>query len=176
MGSFDEAEICELVGLYTQSKLEKILPKSNFGLYRNDGLALLRKLNGQETDKVRKNIIRVFKDIGFSSEIETNLKEADSLDVSLNQRNGTHQPYKKPNDRLLYLHSLSSDPQNIIKLIANSIQERPSKNSSNEDTFNTTKCECEDALKKSGFEVDFKYTENQRKKTKKKWISKYYLV
>ena len=176
MGSFDEAEICELVGLYTQSKLEKILPKSNFGLYRNDGLALLRKLNGQETDKVRKNIIRVFKDIGFSSEIETNLEEADSLDVFLNQRNGTHQPYKKTNDRLLYLHSLSSDPQNIIKLIANSIQERPSKNSSNEDTFNTTKCECEDALKKSGFEVDFKYTENQRKKTKKKWISKYYLV
>ena len=168
MGSFDEAEICELVGLYIQSKLEKILPKLNFGLYRDDGLALLRNLNGQETDKVRKNIIRVFKDIGFSSEIETNLKEADSLDVSLNQRNGTHQPYKKPNDRLLYLHSLSSDPQNIIKLIANSIQERPSKNSSNEDTFNTTKCECEDALKKSGFEVDFKYTENQQKKNQKK--------
>ena len=33
MGSFDGAEICELVGLYIQSKLEKILPKSNFGLY-----------------------------------------------------------------------------------------------------------------------------------------------
>ena len=33
MGSFDEAEICELVGLYIQSKLEKILSKSNFGLY-----------------------------------------------------------------------------------------------------------------------------------------------
>ena len=33
MGGFDGAEICELVGLYIQSKLEKILPKSNFGLY-----------------------------------------------------------------------------------------------------------------------------------------------
>ena len=33
MGSFDGAEICELVRLYIQSKLEKILPKSNFGLY-----------------------------------------------------------------------------------------------------------------------------------------------
>ena len=41
MGSFSGAEICELVGLYIQSKLEKILPKSNFGLYRDDGLALL---------------------------------------------------------------------------------------------------------------------------------------
>ena len=54
MGSFDGAEICELVGLYIQSKLEKILPKSNFGLYRNDGLALLRNLNGQQTDKLGK--------------------------------------------------------------------------------------------------------------------------
>ena len=33
MSSSDGAEISELVGLYIQSKLEKILPKSNFGLY-----------------------------------------------------------------------------------------------------------------------------------------------
>ena len=65
MSSFDGAETCELVGLYIQSKLEKVLPKSNFGLYRDDGLDLLRNLNGQDTDKVSKNIIRVFKDFGF---------------------------------------------------------------------------------------------------------------
>ena len=105
MGSFDGAEICELVGLYIQSKLKKILPKSNFGLYRDDGLALLRNFNGQETDKVRKNITRVFKDIGFSLDTETNLKKVDFLDLSLNLPNGTYRPYKKPNDRLLYIHS-----------------------------------------------------------------------
>ena len=84
MGSFNGAEICKLVGLYIQSKLEKILPKSNFGLYRDDELALLRSLNRQQTDKVRKIIIRVFKNIGLSLGIETNLKEANFLDVSLN--------------------------------------------------------------------------------------------
>ena len=124
MGSFNVAEICELIGLYIQSKLETVLPKSNFGIYRDDGLALLRNLNGQETDKVRKNIIRVFKDIGFSLEIETNLKEVDFLDVSLNLQNGTYQPYKKPNDRLLYIHSLSNHPPNVIKQIPKSIQEK----------------------------------------------------
>ena len=62
---------------------KKILPKSNFSIYQDDGLALLKNLNGQGTDKVRKNIIRVFKDIGFSLEIETNLKEVDFLDVPL---------------------------------------------------------------------------------------------
>ena len=99
MGSFDGTEICELGGLYIQSKLEKILPNSNFGLYRDDGLALLRNLNEQQIDKVTKNIIGAFKDIGFSLEIETNLKEVDFRDVSLNLQNRTYRPYKKPNDR-----------------------------------------------------------------------------
>ena len=74
MGGFDKTEICKLVGFYIQSKLQKILPKSNLGLYRDDGLALLRNLNRQQTDKARKYIIGVFKDIGFSLEIETNLR------------------------------------------------------------------------------------------------------
>ena len=75
-------------------------------------VALLRNLNRQETGKVRKSIIGVFKDIGFSLEIETNLKEIDSIDVSLNLRNGTYRPYKKPNDMLLYIHNLSKHPSN----------------------------------------------------------------
>ena len=57
MGSFDRAEICELVELYIQLKLEKTLPKLNFGLCRDDRLALFRNLNGQQIDKARKNII-----------------------------------------------------------------------------------------------------------------------
>ena len=106
--------MCELVGIYIHWKLEKILPKSNFGLYRDIGLALLRNLNGQRTEKIRKNIIGVFKDIGFSLETETNLKEVDFLDVSVNLRNGTYCPYKKSNVRLLYIHSLTNHPTNVI--------------------------------------------------------------
>ena len=60
MGSFDRTEICELVGLYIQSKLEMICQKSIFLLYREDGLALLRNLNEQEADKVRKNMVLAF--------------------------------------------------------------------------------------------------------------------
>ena len=41
-------------------KLEKILPKSNTELYRDDGLALFRNHNRQKSDKFRKNI-QVFK-------------------------------------------------------------------------------------------------------------------
>ena len=43
-----------------------------------------KKLNGQQMYKKRKSIIKIFKDIGFSIDIQTNLKEVDFLDVTLN--------------------------------------------------------------------------------------------
>ena len=84
MGSFDSAEICELVGLYIVSNLENILPKTNFELYQDDVLILLRKLNGQQIAKKRKTVIKIFKDIDFGIDIQTNLKETDFLEVTLN--------------------------------------------------------------------------------------------
>ena len=90
MGSFDGTEINELVGLYIQSNLENMLLKPTLGLllkpalYWDDGLILLRNLNGQQMDKKRKTFIKIFKDIGFSIDIQTNLTEEDFLDVTLN--------------------------------------------------------------------------------------------
>ena len=43
IGCYDGAEICELVGIYIQSKLCKLMNKKDFGLYRDDGLGTLRK-------------------------------------------------------------------------------------------------------------------------------------
>ena len=83
-----------------------------------------------------------------------------------NLQNETYRSYKKPNDRLFYIHSLSNHPPNVIKQIPNSIQERLSKNSSDEEMFTIAKCEYEDALKKSGFKVHSKYTKNQQQKPK----------
>ena len=110
MGSFDGAEICEVVALYIQSNLENILPKTNFGLYRDDGLIFLRNLNSQQMNKKRKAIIKIFKDIGFSIDIQTNLEEVDFLEVTLNLENGIYLQFKKPNDKLLYIHSSLNHP------------------------------------------------------------------
>ena len=43
MGSYDGAEICELVGLFILNHLGKKFGKKNIGLYRDDGLWLLLK-------------------------------------------------------------------------------------------------------------------------------------
>ena len=98
--------------------------------------------------------------------IETNLKEEGFLDVSFNLRNGNCHPYKKPSDSLLYIHNVWNHQPNVIKQMMNSIQERLSKNSSNEEICNTAKCEYEGAMEKSGFKVDFEYIKNQREKPK----------
>ena len=82
-------------------------------------------------DKKRKTVIKIFKDIGFSIDIQTNLKEVDFLDVTLNLQNGTNHPCKKPNDKLIYVCSSSGHPLQITKQLPNFISERLSKNSSN---------------------------------------------
>ena len=92
MGSFNGAEISELAGLYIQSNLENILPKTNFGLYRDDRINILRNLNGQQMGKKRKAIIKIFEDIVFSIDIQIYLKEIDFLDVTLNLKNSTYCP------------------------------------------------------------------------------------
>ena len=44
MGSYDEAELCELIGIFTQSVLQDITNKEAMSLYRDDGLMVLNKV------------------------------------------------------------------------------------------------------------------------------------
>ena len=93
MGSYDGAEICELVGLYISSILGKVCGIQNVGLYRDDGLACLEKISGPATDKIRKDIIRTFREnFGLKITITTNLKTVNFLDVTFNLCTGKYQP------------------------------------------------------------------------------------
>ena len=69
MGSSDGAEMCELVGLYTLSLLQERVNKKDNGLYLDDGLVILRNANGRTTDLCRKDIISIFKTLGFNINI-----------------------------------------------------------------------------------------------------------
>ena len=153
MGSFDGAELCELIGIYIQSLLTdsiELITKENIGLYRDDGLILLRNTNSQQTDRSRKRIIKKFQSIGFKIEIVTTLQVVDFLDVTFNSINNAHRPYKKPNDNLTYINTSSNHPPNIIKQLTKTVSERLSRNSSSIEIFNSSKLEYQDALKKSG--------------------------
>ena len=60
MGSFDDEELCELIGIYIQSLLERNLEKNLMGLYLDDGLTILCNTNRQQTDKVQKKYHKYF--------------------------------------------------------------------------------------------------------------------
>ena len=134
MGSYDGAEVCELVGIYLLSLLANIIDKNNSGLYRDDGLIFLRNVNGQKMDRVRKNVIKIFKEVGFKIEIQTHLKIVNFLDVTFNLPNGTYRPYKKANESLLYISTSTTHPPQVIKQLPTSVSERLSNNSSSEET------------------------------------------
>ena len=99
MGSFDGAEICELVGLFILGTLGNIYGHDLIGLYRDEGLACFENIDGHTSDRIRKHIIKIFKECDLKITIDTHLKVTNFLDVTFNLKSGTFQPYKKPNDQ-----------------------------------------------------------------------------
>ena len=89
MGCFDGPEIFEMVGIYNLYQLKNVIRKENAGLYRDDGLGILWNLSGREVERLRKRIIKVFKDCGLKITIKINLKTVDFLDVCFDLENNT---------------------------------------------------------------------------------------
>ena len=85
----------------------KFIYKSNCGFYGDEGLIFEKDTNGQKRDKIRKLVIKIFIDAGFKI-IKTNLKILDFLDVILSLDKETYNPYKKPNNKILYINTLTN--------------------------------------------------------------------
>ena len=147
MGSFDGAEICELVGLYLLDKLSSLIGRKNVGLYRDDGLAAINSSSGPVLDKMRNNIIALFKNDGLSITIETNLFETDFLDVTFNLATGKFFPFRKPNNQPLYINAKSNHPPNILRDLPSMINKRLSDLSCNEEEYEKAKPLYENCIK-----------------------------
>ena len=63
MGSFDGAEVCELVGLFVLAQLPKKYQNGSVGLYLDDGLGVLQDLFVSQADGARKEITALFKSL-----------------------------------------------------------------------------------------------------------------
>ena len=59
----------------------KIMHKNNCGLYRDDRMPILRNANSQHIDRMHKNIIKIFKDVGFTIDVESNHKIVNSWHI-----------------------------------------------------------------------------------------------
>ena len=157
MGSYHGAEICELVGLFILSKLPAVFEADCFGLYRDDGLAVVKNLSDQCTDNIRKRLVELFKTENLDITVETNLKITDFLDITLNLNTEKFYPYRKPNDTPLYVNKKSNHPPSIIKQLPIMINKRLSDISYDKDEFDKSAPMYQKALEESGFQHRLEY-------------------
>ena len=168
MGSYDGAETAELIGLYLLSKISRIIPNANLGLYRDDSLALIPNANGPMLDRTRKQLHELFKEEGLKITVDICGGQVDFLDIILDADQKSHRPYKKPNDTPLYINTQSNHPKNIIGNIPDMISKRLSTLSSNENRFLETRRDYEIALRNSGHTEELKYQQPWSKNTKRR--------
>ena len=174
MGAYDGAEVWELVGKFLLCKLSLKYNKNNIGLYHDDGLVIFKNITVPKSEKVKKDVQKLFKENELDIVIQCNMKTVNYLDVTLNLENSTYRPYKKENNQIKYINIESNHPPSIIKQLPLSIESRLSSLSSSEEIFNDSVIPYQDALDKSGYKHKLKYKANidtaSNKKQRKKII------
>ena len=166
MGSYDGAEVCELVGLYILNSLSKLIGKETTCLYRDDGIMHLDKLPPQKVEKLKKNLHKLFKSENLKITIEANLRKTNFLDVTLCLDTQTYCPYRKPNSKTLYVHTQSNHPYTTTTQLPNNINKRLCTLSSNETEFNKHIESYQTALKRAGYKTELKFKETAKTPTK----------
>ena len=68
--------------------MEEIIPGGWVGLYRDDGLSIIEG-NGQEVERIRKKLIKLFLEEGLKITTEGNITVVDFLDVALDLQNNS---------------------------------------------------------------------------------------
>ena len=155
IGSWDGAEVCELVGLYILSQLQNLNIK--VGLYRDDGLGAATQ-RPQQVESIKKRFCQIFRENGLRITVEANKKIVSFLDVTLDLTTNSFKPYVKPNSPIMYVNSQSNHPPCILKNIPLSVNKRLSELSSSEEIFNDSVTKYKTALNKSGYSHKLKYS------------------
>ena len=65
MGAYDGAEVCELIGIYMLYLIGKKYHSKTIGLYRDDGLVILKNVRGPASEKMKKHLQYLFKQKGL---------------------------------------------------------------------------------------------------------------
>ena len=166
MGSYDGAECCELVGLYILDKIKNTISYEYVGLYRDDGLAAIQG-SGPFVEAKRKQICNLFKDLGLKVTTESNLKQTDFLDISLNLETSIYKPYRKDNSLPTYINSMSNHPRNIKRNLPQMISDRIANLSSSKQIYDDEIKPYKESLLSVGYKQQLAYNRQGPKKKKR---------
>ena len=150
MGAPDGAEVCELVGVYLLHKLSNVIQPKATGLYRDDGLIMLKNSNGPCMEKTRKQLFAIFKNEGLKITVSPPSDSVDFLDVTF-RKDGSFCPFRKDGKITQYVHRQSDHPPAVIRNIPDMISHRINNISSSKEAFDAAKPYYEDALSRSGY-------------------------
>ena len=62
------------------------------------------KLSGPQIEQRKKKIIKIFKDYGLLKMVTTIIKSVGILDLTLNLKTESYQPFRKPNNDPTYIY------------------------------------------------------------------------
>ena len=166
MGAYDGAEVCEIVGTFHLSLLKDKYNSEEMGLYRDDGLAVFKNVNGTQAEKLKKDFQNILKKNGLDIVILCNMKVLNYLDGTFNLNDGSYRPYHKQNDEINYIHTESNRPPNIIKQLPLAIEKRLSNISSSKQIFDKAVKPYQEALRKAGYKYELKCTQSESSNVK----------
>ena len=75
MGTCNDAKISELVGLFILYKFQQLNKISSFGLYIEDGLAVVKNMSGSQSGKVKEELQVLFKEFGHFEDKQYRLQK-----------------------------------------------------------------------------------------------------
>ena len=104
MKAYDEAEVCELIGIFMLPLFSKHIIKNHVGLHRDDGLTILKNTCGLEAEKLKTKFQKLFKEKDVDIIVRCNLKTTNYLDIAFNLNDGLYRSYRKPNEETNYIY------------------------------------------------------------------------
>ncbi len=102
----------------------------------------MRKYSGSRAERERKDLTKIFQEMGLKIPVQTNLKIVDYSDITLDLDTETFKPYKKPNDTPAYINAESNHPPAIIKQIPGIVETRISNLSATKQIFDEATPAC----------------------------------
>ena len=154
MGSYDGAEVADIVGLYLLSQLEHLPMKG--GLYRDDALFASNQ-QPKETHKTMEKVKAIMAENGLEIKAKCNTKVANFLDATFDLTNDQVLPYRKPGQVIEYIHVDSNHPRHVLKNTVAEVSKRLSALSSSKQIFDNAKGSEQEALKRAGYSEELTY-------------------
>ena len=98
-----------------------VFQNNTFGLYGDGGLAVIKGLSGLEIKRLKKDIVKTFKDCRLNITIEANLHTFNYIDVTFVLGKEISLPNGKPYNPPVYINNCPNQPPTVIKQLPKSI-------------------------------------------------------